>query len=310
MILLWGIPADTPLRATYEALVRAAARVVMLDQFDTARMSVRLTIGRETAGILLVDGTTHDLAAVTALYQRPYDGARVLCAAGNADEALRDHAIRFNDVLLCWSELTDALVVNRPSAMASNGSKPLQAALIEAAGFATPQTLLTTDADEAAAFRARYGQVIYKSASGVRSRVALLDDSTLRRIAGAACAIQLQEYISGTDMRVHVVGDATFACTIDSSATDYRYPGETEDAPRLENCALPAEIATRAVALTRALGLVFSGVDLRRADDGRWICFEANPSPGFTYYEDGTGAPIADALASLLARGAAADCVL
>lgn len=36
---------------------------------------------------------------------------------------------------------------------------------------------------------------------------------------------------------------------------------------------------------TRELGLNFSGVDLRRSDDGEWFCFEINPSPGFTYFD-------------------------
>ncbi len=58
-------------------------------------------------------------------------------------------------------------------------------------------------------------------------------------------------------------------------------------------------MATRCVEATRSLGLTISGVDLRRAPDGRWFCFEANPSPGFTYYEANTGQPIA-AIASLL----------
>jgi hypothetical protein len=31
--------------------------------------------------------------------------------------------------------------------------------------------------------------------------------------------------------------------------------------------------------------LAFSGIDLRRSDDGTWFCFEVNPSPGFPYFE-------------------------
>ena len=48
-----------------------------------------------------------------------------------------------------------------------------------------------------------------------------------------------------------------------------------------------------------------AGIDLRLTDDGRWFCFEVNPSPGFTYYEQATGQPIARSIARLLARTAA-----
>jgi D-alanine-D-alanine ligase-like ATP-grasp enzyme len=54
------------------------------------------------------------------------------------------------------------------------------------------------------------------------------------------------------------------------------------------------------VALSRALALPLAGIDLRRAPDGRWFCFEVNPCPGFTYYEAHTGQPIAAAIAALL----------
>ncbi len=49
--------------------------------------------------------------------------------------------------------------------------------------------------------------------------------------------------------------------------------------------------------LAAALDLPFAGVDLKLAADQRVICFEVNPSPGFTYYEAGTGQPLFHAAA-------------
>lgn len=46
--------------------------------------------------------------------------------------------------------------------------------------------------------------------------------------------------------------------------------------------------------------LPLAGIDLRRTADNEWYCFEINPSPGFSYYENATGQPIADAIAGLL----------
>src|SRR6185369_16264507 len=83
------------------------------------------------------------------------------------------HARQVHALLRAWSELTPARVVNRPSAMASNGSKPYQAALIRAAAdFGVPPTLVTTDPEAARRFIAKHGDVIYKSVSAVRSIVA------------------------------------------------------------------------------------------------------------------------------------------
>ena len=39
----------------------------------------------------------------------------------------------------------------------------------------------------------------------------------------------------------------------------------------------------------------------RRRPAGDWYCFEANPSPAFTFYEDATGQPIGRSIAALLA---------
>jgi len=43
-----------------------------------------------------------------------------------------------------------------------------------------------------------------------------------------------------------------------------------------------------------------AGVDLRCTPDGRWYCFEVNPSPGFTYFQQKTDQAIDEAIARLL----------
>jgi glutathione synthase/RimK-type ligase-like ATP-grasp enzyme len=300
VIVVWGISGDGPARAACEALADNGEAPLMLDQFEVARSDLSFEETDASDGWLMFGDQRIDLSSITAVYPRPYESARVLRAAGEVDLEAARHAARFDDTMLLWLELTSALVVNLPSAMTSNGSKPLQSAIIAAAGFDVPDTLLTTDAGAAAEFRDRHGRVIYKSIGGVRSRVSLLENQTLERIANGASPIQLQEYIPGVDLRVHVVGSEVFACTIESDAVDYRYPSTEPEQPRIEACSLPTEISDRCFALARLLRLSLAGIDLRRGSDGRWICFEANPSPGFTFYEQATGAGITAALARLL----------
>ncbi len=115
-----------------------------------------------------------------------------------------------------------------------------------------------------------------------------------------ACPTQFQEYVAGIDVRVHVVGERIFATEIDTTATDYRYAGRVGAEMRMRDTRLPDEIATACRRLADTLQLVLTGIDLRRTPDGRWYCFEANPSPVFTYYERYSGQPLTDAVCELL----------
>ena len=87
-----------------------------------------------------------------------------------------------------------------------------------------PATLVTSDPAAARAFQAEYGEVIYKSASGIRSIVRRLGPDQLARLAflrdGPA---QFQAFVPGRNVRVHTVGDAVFATRIETEAVDYRY---------------------------------------------------------------------------------------
>lgn len=71
----------------------------------------------------------------------------------------------------------------------------------------------------------------------------------------------------------------------------------------MEPSALPDDVADRCRTATHRLGLLVSGIDLRRTPDGRWFCFEINTSPAFSWFSDHTGQPIAEAVAALLDEG-------
>ena len=100
---------------------------------------------------------------------------------------------------------------------------------------------------------------------------------------------------------MHVVGDEAFAVIVDSDAVDYRYAREEVGVDaRLSPYRLDDDVAARCLALAADLDLPFAGIDLKLAPDGRCVCFEVNPSPGFSWYEQETGLPIARALARWL----------
>ena len=223
-----------------------------------------------------------------------------IARAGENSDLWR-RALELGDLLLSWAELTPALVLNRPSAMASNDSKPCQSSWIESLGFRIPETLITTDPAAAGQFCEEHERVIYKSISGVRSIVTRVTYQHLAKLDDVVfCPTQFQEYIPGMEYRVHVVGDKIFASAIRSEADDYRYASENV---QISACEIPSEIGDRCRNLAASMKLTLAGIDLRCTPEGTWYCFEVNPSPGFNTYEECTGQPIAQAVARLLSSG-------
>lgn len=309
MILFAGIPSEPPLARAIAAAARAGAAHAVFNQRDSHVAPLEIEFGPGgPAGRIGLRDRTLELAAVRGVYTRLTDAQTLPELRRSTRRMLDRHAAdRAGSAVLAldeWFECSAARIANRSSASASNQSKPFQALAIAACGLAIPETLVTNDPEEAAAFRARHGEVVFKSTSAVRSIVRRLDDAALARLGRIrALPTQFQERIQGVDVRVHVAGQAVFATRIESEAVDYRYAGRDGLEARLEAAGLPDEIAGRCVALSEALGLPFCGIDLRHAEDGRWVCFEANPSPAYSYYEDATGQPIAAALVAWLAAG-------
>jgi glutathione synthase/RimK-type ligase-like ATP-grasp enzyme len=195
-------------------------------------------------------------------------------------------------------------VINRGCAMSSNSSKPFQAQIITAHGLATPETLITNDPTKAIEFIDSHVEVIFKSISGVRSIVQTVTTEDRERLEHIRmCPVQFQVRVPGTDVRVHVIGSEVFATEIQSIAIDYRYSvRQTDTIPEMRAITLPEHVRQQCVALTQSLGLEFSGIDLLIGDDGTVTCFEANPSPAFSYFEAFTKQPIAAAIAQHLSR--------
>ena len=59
------------------------------------------------------------------------------------------------------------------------------------------------------------------------------------------CPTQLQKYIPGDDVRVHVVGDDVFPARIESGADDYRYATRQGSNVQMTACTLPPDILAR-----------------------------------------------------------------
>jgi hypothetical protein len=302
MILVAGIPTEPPLADVIDALVDAGGDVVVLNQRRVADIDLELSVaaGGEVGGFLRIDRRRWTLQEITGCYARLMDDRLLPEVRATPDGSpLRECSRRLVDALSLWMDIAAGHMLNRPGAMASNGSKPYQAQVIARHGFSVPETLITNDPEEAVEFYHSHDRVIYKFVSGVRSIVQTMTDDDLKRVKRVrACPVQFQAYVAGLDVRVHTVGEEVFASAVTSTATDYRYAAVQANVPALVRATrLDAAVTGRCVDLAADLRLDFAGIDLKITPDGEVFCFEVNPSPAYTYFESLTGQPIAASVA-------------
>jgi glutathione synthase/RimK-type ligase-like ATP-grasp enzyme len=312
MILLLGIPSEPPLALAIAAARRQGLPHMVVNQrlSQDAELELEMAGGRPR-GRLRMRHESVELEQVTGVLVRLMDAGDL---PENRDRPNRpvapaqvERSAAFHAALTDWLEVAPCLVMNRGSASASNMSKPFQAQIIARCGLRTPPTVITNDPDRVRAFQARHGRVVFKSISSVRSIVRELTPASARRLELVrALPTQFQAHVEGVDVRVHVVGDTVFASEIVSSAIDYRYAARDGVETLMRPVELPGDCAGRCVALAADLQLPLCGIDLKRTPEGVFYCFEVNPSPAYSYYQEHTGQPIADAIVRSLAAGPAA----
>lgn len=305
MILVIGGLADT---VTELVCARLAAcgypyRLLDLGRYPAGyRLTARWRDGYPD-GSIEGPGWRLDLAGIRSVYVRfPGPEGRLLPEAPTGStESAEALSAEADAALMALVEDLPCPVVNRTAGGMSNNSKPYQALMLRRAGLRVPPTLVTNEPEAVHAFHARHREVVYKSLSSVRSIVRRLGSDMLARLEhlrdGPA---QFQAYIPGDNVRVHTVGERTFAIRVKSEAVDYRYAHHDGLSVTMEPIVLPDAIADACHSAARSMDLLLAGIDLKVTPDGEWYCFEINPSPGFLYYERHSGLPISAGLADLL----------
>ena len=185
---------------------------------------------------------------------------------------------------------TQAKVINPPIADTQNSAKPLHEAWLASKGMNIPATVTSADPDVLADF-CKSGRAIAKPISGVRAhaREVTAEDFLGKTFRGP---VHLQRMIKGNDVRAHVVGQEVFSCAFASQQADYR-----RDRKRTEWITeLEPQLAQRIVELTAAQGLIFAGWDFKVDQNGDFWCLEANPMPGYAFYDRIMDGAITDGL--------------
>lgn len=214
-----------------------------------------------------------------------------------------------------WSEMINGLQVllparwmNHPVADAAASRKLLQLRMARAAGLSIPETLATTNPDDARQFvdRCGVGKTVSKTflaTHQVWRPTAIVGPEAFEQLDQVrVCPVIFQRYVEGVDLRVTVVGKRVFAAEIDARATsspeDFRLVlGESKVRP----VELPADVERRVLLLHERLGLEYGAADLRRTPDGEHVFLEINTAGEFLFVEQLTGLPITQAVADHLA---------
>ncbi len=203
------------------------------------------------------------------------------------------------------------MIVNSPEAILRAANKFATTVALQRAGVPTPETTVTSSLDEAVKAVERYGKAVSKPLFGYKGRdLALIeaeDTTPLKKILARSGVIYLQEFIGSArprDIRAFVVGD-------DLVGAIYRVapPGEwisnLARGGRAEICPISEELEDLAIRANRAVGTLYSGVDLLETPEGPMV-IEVNGTPSgkgiFSCHGIDVGKRIAREVVSLLSQ--------
>lgn len=301
MLLIIGIPSESPVKFLTDACENMDLPYKIFNQRQQHNWSVEIDYLNFDNSVISDSVDSYRIGDFAGIYLRGMDHTQIPEYKECENKKIIDE--NYLRLFKMLDMVESPRVVNRPTHMMSNNSKPYQSLIISNQGLDVPDTCITNNKEEAAAFISKYKAVIYKSVSGTRSIVKRVDKDSIKQLHKILyCPVQFQECVVGINVRVHVVNDTAIATKICSDAVDYRYAHTEEKSTELEPMVLNTLIADKCVRLSHVLQLPFSGIDLMLTNDGRTICFEVNPSPGYSYYESNTGQLISYALASYLSE--------
>jgi glutathione synthase/RimK-type ligase-like ATP-grasp enzyme len=325
MILILTGGDDIHADAVEAELGRMGAPVV---RFDPARYPAEAELTVRIAGSGCTSAVLHDhggasageiaLDAVDAVWVRRPGRPRAPDALAGTPVGRAIEAEVAGVLFGLWELLEVPFVPARPAALEVAATKLRQLALAARLGFEIPDTLVTSDPE---AFLDRYAaapgrQLITKRAVADQRLVTVGGHETGRATLAVRPrdlvdveAVRLAPILTqplvdkALEVRATVVGGEVFAAAIHSQEThhtqvDFRRYDVAHT--RITPHALPEAERDRCVALTRALGLRYSAIDLIATPDGRQVFLEVNPSGQYLWIERATGLPISRALAELL----------
>lgn len=309
MILIMGIPTESPVKLLLEAAKKIKIPYLMLNQREIRFWDLSIKyVNNKFSGQISLGDQKYDLESFSGIYVRMMDYNHLpevkdeVFKMVNPREILKISLIHTK--LLEWLAITKCRILNKPTDMLSNLSKPYQAQIIAECGLKVPSHCITSNKSSAVSFAQKCGPLIYKSISSARSIVKELDLNDSKKLNKIKyLPTQFQQKLEGYNIRVHVVGNKLFATKAVSNVVDYRYASQDGEEIELLEAQLPKHIEESCFKLSAKLNLALCGIDLFLTTQNEYYCFEVNPSPGYSFYQELTGQDIAAAIANWLAYG-------
>lgn len=301
-VLLVGSSIDAHIQAVSDELQKRGVEAVVVDTLGFPEEPA-IALGDRMEDIT-IDGRA--LGMPSSVYIRDIYAQPLAVGVDVADEmeedwrrtliAFREKAHVVYSMLGRWVEL--GVPVYNPMSADWRMFKPIQLAILRAAGLPVPETVWTNDPETVRKFAA--GQrVAYKPVAGGASTKELapedLTDERLNTLKGAP--VTFQKLLAGANYRVYCLdGKVIATIRIESVSLDYRQQEEV-----IETVELSPEIHEQCLRAADALGLRWTGMDLKADDEGNLQFLELNSSPMFLGFDRNAGTGILDALVTALA---------
>ncbi len=297
MIALLGYGSESVFQYAAEKLAKRIDGVTVIDVEDYIYDE---NCHFEMQGdVLLLEGRERiELAAHTPIYHRFFYRQEADAeAAGRLSKLYRTFVRRSIAID------SGTLLINNPLAGALNSSKPAQLSSLKSLGFRVPETIVSLDGRVLRDFVRRYDRVISKGASSIRTIADIVESADLGSIGNRySWPVMLQQFIGGYDVRLHQVGLRSIALKIETDHPDYRYAERNGVPIHYGPIEVPPEIFQLCWKYMKTEKQEFVAFDFRVENDV-WYLLEANPMPGYSFFDRMCEEQISDALAALLSQG-------
>ncbi|MEL9990915.1 MAG: RimK family alpha-L-glutamate ligase [Thermoproteus sp.] len=190
-------------------------------------------------------------------------------------------------------EQEGTIAINPIRGLMASRDKLMSLYILRRAKIPIPPTVVTEDLFYAYNAAKALEAVVVKPIQGSRGFGAMLftdPDSAfqvMRTLLISHNPLYIQKYIEkpNRDIRVIVVDGRAIGCMYRISNM---WKTNIAQGARAEPCSLSAELEELAVRATKALGLIYSGVDIGEGKNG-YVVFEVNASPDWRGFKSSTG---------------------
>lgn len=181
-------------------------------------------------------------------------------------------------------------VFNPPRSLACNSNKYLHLRKLKLSKFRVPETIVTNMPDRISTYIAPNHTWVNKGVSGTRTIVNSVGGYECFRLGMLNnCPSLFQRRVFGYDVRVHFIQTAYVALKISSNKVDYRYAKRQGGSLIVEEIELPQSIYFKCIDYMQKNDSNFIGFDFKVDEYGKWWILEANPMPGFEFFDQFCG---------------------